>query len=99
MPGTSPELAALARTKVPVPTAVALFPADITFAPRAWCKQSYTLQRYTAFARGGHFASLEQPGPLVEDVRGCAPTRATGCRAQRRPVHKALHISFMTLYA
>jgi hypothetical protein len=39
MPGTSPELAALARTKVPVPTAVALFPADITFAPRAWCTQ------------------------------------------------------------
>ena len=49
MPGTSTELADLARTQVPVPTAVALFPHDITFAPRSWCERSYTLRRYTAF--------------------------------------------------
>ena len=49
MPGTSTELADLARTQVPVPTAVALFPHDITFAPKSWCERSYTLRRYTAF--------------------------------------------------
>ena len=49
MPGTSTELADLARTQLPVPTAVALFPHDITFAPRSWCERSYTLRRYTAF--------------------------------------------------
>ena len=49
MPGTSTELADLARTQVPVPTAVALFPHDITFAPKSWCERSYMLRRYTAF--------------------------------------------------
>ena len=62
MPGTSTELADLARTQVPVPTAVALFPHDITFAPKSWCERSYTLRRYTAFES---VSSRKIPGRLA----------------------------------
>merc|ERR1711871_1568587 len=54
MPGTSQETRALSATKVTVPTAVAVFPSEPWFAPRAWCERSYNLRRYTTFRAGGH---------------------------------------------
>ena len=29
----------------------------------------FNVQRWTRMARGGHFAAMEEPGALVEDVR------------------------------
>lgn len=56
--------------RVPVPTACAIFPHDIFRAPRSWAEAQYPqLQRYTRFARGGHFAALEEPELLVDDLR------------------------------
>ena len=55
--------------KVMVPTACALFPKEITVPPRKWVEARYNLVRWTEMPRGGHFAALEQPELLVDDVR------------------------------
>ena len=68
MPDTSTEGARLSRMKITIPTAVAQFPHELYYAPKSWCAQSYNLKRYTAFAKGGHFAALEQPAALASDI-------------------------------
>jgi pimeloyl-ACP methyl ester carboxylesterase len=55
--------------RVSVPTACALFPKEITTPPRKWVEARYNLVRWTPMPRGGHFAALEQPDLLVDDVR------------------------------
>jgi pimeloyl-ACP methyl ester carboxylesterase len=55
--------------RVTVPTACALFPKEITVPPRKWVEARYNLTRWTEMPRGGHFAALEQPDLLVNDVR------------------------------
>ncbi len=55
--------------RVSVPTAVARFPREIYRPPRAWVEAAFDLRRWTEMPRGGHFAALEQPHLLVEDVR------------------------------
>jgi pimeloyl-ACP methyl ester carboxylesterase len=54
---------------VEVPTAVAVFPKEIYFTPRRWAEARYNIVRWTMMPRGGHFAALEEPELLVEDVR------------------------------
>ncbi len=54
---------------VEVPTAVAVFPKEIYFVPRRWAEARYNIVRWTVMPRGGHFAALEEPELLVEDVR------------------------------
>ena len=56
-------------SRVEVPTAVARFPREIYRPPRAWVEAAFDLRRWTVMPRGGHFAALEQPELLVEDVR------------------------------
>lgn len=55
--------------KVTVPTACALFPREISTPPRKWVEARYNLVHWTPMPRGGHFAALEQPELLVNDVR------------------------------
>jgi pimeloyl-ACP methyl ester carboxylesterase len=38
-------------------------------APRAWIETKFDVRHWTDMPRGGHFAALEQPGLLVDDVR------------------------------
>lgn len=52
-----------------VPVGVALFPKEINVPPRKWLELQYNLVHFTEMPRGGHFAALEQPQLLVEDVR------------------------------
>jgi pimeloyl-ACP methyl ester carboxylesterase len=54
---------------VTVPTALALFPADLQQPPRAWAERTHNVQRYTEMAAGGHFAPVEQPTLLAADIR------------------------------
>ena len=55
---------------IDVPTAAALFPADIGRPPRVAVERKFpNLRRYTVFERGGHFASMEEPDLLIEDIR------------------------------
>ena len=55
--------------KVSVPTACAVFPKELVAPPRRWLETRYNLTRYTVMPRGGHFAALEEPQLLVEDIR------------------------------
>ena len=52
-----------------VPAAFALFPADISRPPREWAERFFNVQRWTEMPRGGHFAALEEPELLAEDIR------------------------------
>ncbi|HVG32060.1 MAG TPA: epoxide hydrolase [Pyrinomonadaceae bacterium] len=58
-----------AGERVTVPTALAIFPADIDHPPREWAERSYNLTRWTLMPRGGHFAALEEPELLAQDIR------------------------------
>ena len=55
--------------KVQVPSAIAIFPKDLSHPPREWAERSYNVQRWTEMPRGGHFAALEEPEMLVDDLR------------------------------
>jgi len=55
--------------KVEVPTACAVFPKELAFPPRRWVEATHNLTRWTEMPRGGHFAALEEPGLLVDDIR------------------------------
>ena len=54
---------------VEVPTGVAVFPEDSLIPSKAWTAGHYNLQRHTVMPRGGHFAPMEEPRLLVEDLR------------------------------
>lgn len=54
---------------VKVPTAVAIFPHDLTHPPRSWAERMYDVVRYTVMPRGGHFAPYEEPTLLADDIR------------------------------
>ena len=55
--------------RVKVPTGVAAFARDPSMPPRRLVEPVFNLQRWTALPSGGHFAALERPKELVEDVR------------------------------
>ncbi|EGJ73724.1 putative epoxide hydrolase domain protein [Streptomyces sp. Tu6071] len=54
--------------RVDVPTALALFPADLAQPPRSWAERTYHLTRYTRMPRGGHFAAHEEQVLLADDI-------------------------------
>jgi len=61
--------------RVEVPTAAALFPAELlSWPPRSYVERIYNIARWTEMPRGGHFAALEQPTLLIEDIRAFART-------------------------
>ncbi len=51
------------------PTAVAIFPHDPFNRPRGWAEQHYNIVRWTNMPSGGHFAAMEEPELLVDDIR------------------------------
>jgi pimeloyl-ACP methyl ester carboxylesterase len=53
---------------VPVPTALALFPADLQKPPREWAERTHDIRRYTVFDSGGHFAPVEAAPTLAADI-------------------------------
>jgi pimeloyl-ACP methyl ester carboxylesterase len=52
-----------------VPTGFAKFPADILPPPREWAERFFNIQQWTEMPRGGHFAALEEPILLADDIR------------------------------
>jgi len=55
---------------VDVPTGYAAFPREIRRPPRSIAEKSYTdLRHWTEMPKGGHFAAMEQPAALAEDVQ------------------------------
>ena len=55
--------------RVEVPTGCAIFPREILRPPRAWVEKLYNVQRWTPMPAGGHFAAMEEPALLVDDMR------------------------------
>ncbi len=54
---------------VEVPAAIAAMPYDLVPPPpRQWAARGYTIARWTDMPAGGHFATLEQPAALLEDI-------------------------------
>jgi pimeloyl-ACP methyl ester carboxylesterase len=48
---------------------VAIFPRDIVPTPREFAERFFDLRGWTRMPRGGHFAAMEEPELLVEDLR------------------------------
>ena len=59
-----------AGEQVRVPTGYVEFPCEILRPPRSMAQNVYPdIRRWTAMPRGGHFAALEQPQALAEEIR------------------------------
>ena len=58
-----------ANARVEVPVGVAAFPEEVIPAVRRWVEPRFNVQHWTDMPRGGHFAALEAPELLLEDVR------------------------------
>lgn len=62
--------ATMAGPELTLPVAVTVFPRDIPRLPRSWIEDTYRdLVHFAEAERGGHFAALEQPGILVDELR------------------------------
>ena len=55
--------------RVEVPTGCAIFPRELIRPPRAWVERLYNVARWTPMPAGGHFAAMEEPQLLVDDIR------------------------------
>ena len=59
--------------RVEAPVGVAAFPAEfIPWPPRSYAERAYNIVHWTDMPRGGHFAALEEPGLLMDDIRAFA---------------------------
>jgi len=56
--------------KIKIPTAAAIFPAEMSeWPPRSYVERIFNIKQWTEMPAGGHFAALEKPDLLVNDVR------------------------------
>jgi pimeloyl-ACP methyl ester carboxylesterase len=46
-----------------------MFPRDLVNAPRDFVNKFFNVQQWTEMPKGGHFAAMEQPELLAEDIR------------------------------
>ncbi len=54
---------------VNVPTGYAAFPREILSPPRSVAEKMYTdIRRWSVMPRGGHFAAMEQPAALADEI-------------------------------
>ena len=61
------EMAPLPRLETPV--AYADFPKEVFACPFSWITRTYNVVQRTEMPKGGHFAALEQPDLLLDDMR------------------------------
>ena len=54
---------------VEAPTGIAVFPHEVVMLPRSWAERYYNLKHWTPMKSGGHFAPMEEPAALIEDIR------------------------------
>ena len=55
--------------KIDIPTAIAVFPKEMSeWPPKTYVERIFNVKQWTDMKRGGHFASLEQPKELVNDI-------------------------------
>jgi pimeloyl-ACP methyl ester carboxylesterase len=55
--------------RIKIPTAVAVFPAEMSeWPPRSYVERIFNITQWTKMQSGGHFAALEKPDLLVNDL-------------------------------
>jgi pimeloyl-ACP methyl ester carboxylesterase len=54
---------------VDAPTGIIRFENDVCYWPREAMERFYDIRRWTRVPMGGHFAPMEQPQVLIEDIR------------------------------
>ncbi|HEY1656730.1 MAG TPA: epoxide hydrolase [Candidatus Sulfotelmatobacter sp.] len=64
---TGEESASTPRLETPV--GYADFPKEVAVPPFRWITKTYNVVQKTEMPKGGHFAALEQPGLLLDDIR------------------------------
>ena len=55
--------------RISTPTGYTRFPGELYQPPRAWVEEVYNVVHWTEQPKGGHFAALEQPSLLAQDIR------------------------------
>lgn len=52
-----------------MPTGLAAFPDELLHCPRAWASSRFTdVRSFTYMSRGGHFAAMEEPQLMADDI-------------------------------
>ena len=55
--------------KIEIPTAAAIFPAEMSeWPPRSYVDRIFNITQWTVMPSGGHFAALEEPDLLINDL-------------------------------
>jgi len=54
---------------VKVPVAFAKFPKELPTPPRSYVEKGFNIRRWTVMPAGGHFAAVEQPQLLANDIK------------------------------
>jgi pimeloyl-ACP methyl ester carboxylesterase len=62
-------MSVIAPATTRVPLGVASFPKEVLMARRRWIEGANQVVHWSEFDRGGHFAALEEPELLVDDIR------------------------------
>ena len=56
--------------KIKIPTGVAKFPKEMSeWPPKSYVKRIFKIMHWSDMEKGGHFAALEQPNLIVNDLR------------------------------
>lgn len=51
------------------PCGIVRLPRELPMPPREWAERAFNLVHWTTLPKGGHFAAMEQPRLLAEDIR------------------------------
>jgi pimeloyl-ACP methyl ester carboxylesterase len=55
--------------RLETPVGYADFPREVAVPPFSWITRTYNVVQRTEMPKGGHFAALEQPDLLLDDIR------------------------------
>ncbi len=56
-------------TQIKTPTGIAMFPAEMSeWPPKSYLDRIFNIKQLTKMPKGGHFAAMEQPDLLIQDV-------------------------------
>jgi len=56
-------------TQIKTPTGIAMFPAEMSeWPPKSYLDRIFNIKQLTKMPKGGHFATMEQPELLIQDV-------------------------------
>ena len=56
--------------KINIPVGIAMFPKEMSeWPPNSYIEKIFNVKNITKFSSGGHFAALEKPRLLIEDIR------------------------------